>query len=74
MDDINILCTELFSVNRTLDLTDWFGRASGSKLNRNKTQALFYGLCTASDVTGLPMTVTQTDQKILGIKFDRDTN
>ena len=72
MDDINILCTDLLSVNRTLDLTDWFGQASGSQLNRNKTQALFYGPWTASEMTGLPLTVTQTDQKILGIKFDRE--
>lgn len=72
MDDINILCTDLLSVNRTLDLTDWFGQASGSKLNRSKTQALFYGPWTATETTGLPLTVTQTDQKILGIKFDRE--
>ncbi|XP_054482791.1 LOW QUALITY PROTEIN: uncharacterized protein LOC129115036, partial [Anoplopoma fimbria] len=68
--DINILCTDLLSLNRTLDLTDWYGRASGSKLNRSKTQALFYGPWTATEMTGLPLTVTQTYQKILGIKFD----
>lgn len=72
MDDVNILCTDLLSVNRTLDLTDWFGRASGSKLNRGKTQAQFYGPWTATETTGLPLTMTQTDQKILGIKFDRE--
>lgn len=72
MDDINILCTDLLSVNRTLDLTDFFGQASGSKLNRDKTQAQFYGPWTATETTGLPLTVTQTDQKILGIKFDRE--
>lgn len=72
MDDINILCTDLLSVNRTLDLTDWFGLASGSKLNRRKTQALFYGPWTATETTALPLTVTQTDQRILGIKFDRE--
>ncbi|XP_056298028.1 uncharacterized protein LOC130211313 [Pseudoliparis swirei] len=72
MDDINILCTDLLSINRTLDLTDWYGRASGSKLNRNKTQAQFYGPWKATDRTGLPLTVTQTDQRILGVKFDRE--
>lgn len=72
MDDVNILCTDLLSVNRTLDLTDWFGRASGSKLNRNKTQAQFYGPWTATEMTGLPMITSRTDQKILGIRFDRE--
>ena len=72
MDDVNILCTDLLSVNRTLDVTDWFGRASGSKLNRGKTRAQFYGPWTASEMTGLPLTVTQDDQRILGIKFDKE--
>lgn len=70
MDDINLLCTDLLSVNRTLDLTDWFGQASGSKLNVSKTQAQFYGPWT--ETIGLPLTVTQTEQKILGIKFDNE--
>ncbi len=72
MDDFNILCTDLLSVNRALDLTDFYGQASGSKLNREKTQAQFYGPWTASQTTGLPLTVTQTGQKILGVKFDRE--
>lgn len=72
MDDINILCTDLLSVNRTLDLTDWFGQASGSRLNRDKTQAQFYGPWTQTEKTGLDVTQTQENQKILGIKFDRE--
>uniref|UniRef100_A0AAV2JLY8 Reverse transcriptase domain-containing protein n=1 Tax=Knipowitschia caucasica TaxID=637954 RepID=A0AAV2JLY8_KNICA len=67
MDDVNVLCTDLLSVNRTLDLTDWFGLASGSKLNRAKTQAQFYGPWTPDETAGLPLTVTQ-GQKILGIR------
>ena len=78
MDDVNILCTDRTSVDRTLDMTDFYGRASGARLNRNKTQAQFYGPWTATDMTGLPLTVTRTDLKILGVKFDRqgggDTN
>ena len=72
MDDVNILCTDLLSVNRALDLTDRYGLASGSKLNRGKTQALFYGPWTATEMTGLPLTVKQTDIKILGVKFNRE--
>ena len=72
MDDVNILCTDLLSVHRTLDLTDCYGQASGSKLNRGKTQALFYGPWTATEKTGLPLTIKQTDFKILGVKFDRE--
>lgn len=72
MDDVNILCTDLLSVNKTLDLTDWFGQASGSKLNRSKTQAQFYGPWTVTELTELPVTVTQTEVKILGTKFDKE--
>lgn len=70
-DDVNILCTDLLSVNRTLDLTDWYGKASGAKLNREKSKAQFYGPWTETERTGLSLTVTQTDQKILGVKFDK---
>lgn len=72
MDDVNILCTDILSVYRTLDLTDCYGLASGSKLNRGKTQALFYGPWMENEKTGLPLTVKQTDLKILGVKFDRE--
>ena len=71
MDDVIVLCTDLTAVNRTMDLTDYYGRASGAKLNRHKSQAQFYGPWRETDVTGLPLTVTQTDLKILGVKFDR---
>ncbi|KAJ0055440.1 hypothetical protein NL108_018665 [Boleophthalmus pectinirostris] len=71
MDDVSILCTDLLSVFRTLDLTDFFGLASGSKLNRNKTQAQFYGPWTPDETVGLPLTVTQ-GHKVLGIRFDRE--
>ncbi|KAG1928994.1 hypothetical protein F2P79_023216 [Pimephales promelas] len=27
MDDVNLLCTDILSIHRTMDLTDWFGRA-----------------------------------------------
>ncbi len=43
MDDINILCKDVFSIQRTMDLTDLFGKASGARLNRDKSQAQFYG-------------------------------
>ncbi len=39
-------------------MTDWYRRASGP--------------WTATEATGLPLTLTQTDQKILGIKFDKE--
>ena len=72
MDDVNILCTDIYSIQKALDLTDSYGLASGSKLNRGKTQALFYGPWTATETIGLPLTMNQTDIKILGVKFDRE--
>ena len=72
MDDINILCTDLLSVDRTLDRTDWFGLASGAKLNRDKTEGRLFGPWGGTDMTRLPMTTTQTDLRILGVQFDRE--
>lgn len=53
-----------------MDVTDWFGRASGAKLNRGKTQAQFFGPWQPGETRGLDLTVKPTDLKILGIKFD----
>ncbi|XP_055788960.1 uncharacterized protein LOC129861847 [Salvelinus fontinalis] len=72
MDDVNILCTDLLSVDRTLDRTDWYGRASGARLNRDKTEAQFFGLWADPDLTRLPLTVKTTDIRVLGVKFDRE--
>ncbi|XP_052365534.1 uncharacterized protein LOC127924897 [Oncorhynchus keta] len=71
MDDVNILCTDLLSVVRTLDRTDWYGRASGARLNRDKTEAQFCGPWADPDLTRLPLTVKLTDIRVLGVKFDR---
>ncbi|XP_045569119.1 uncharacterized protein [Salmo salar] len=72
MDDVNILCTDLLSVDRTLDRTDWYGRASGARLNRDKTEAQFFGPWADPDLTRLPLTVKTTDIRVLGVKFDRE--
>lgn len=72
MDNINILCTDLSSVKRTFEATDWFGKASASKLNKNKTQVQFYGPWEATKLTGLEVNLTQNDQRILGIRFDKE--
>lgn len=72
MDDVNLLCTDVLSIQRIMDMTDWFGKASGARLNRDKTQAQFYGPWKPSEPAGLGVTSKNTDLKILGIKFDRE--
>ena len=58
------------AVNRTMNLTDWYGQAPGARLNHNKTQAKFYRPWTVTETTRPPLTVSQTDMKILGVKFE----
>ncbi|XP_027874178.1 uncharacterized protein LOC114145046 [Xiphophorus couchianus] len=70
MDDFNILCTDLLSIDRIFQLTDWFGKASGSKLNKEKTKAQFYGPWKENEKLGCQFQVTE-EQKILGVKFDK---
>ncbi len=53
MDDVNILCRDVLSIKRTMDLTDLFGKASGARLNKDKTQAQFYGSWKPSETAGL---------------------
>lgn len=68
MDDITF-CIDMISVNRTLEVTAWFGQASGLKINKDKSRGQFYGPWVVAEKTGLQITVTEKDQKILGVKF-----
>lgn len=72
MDDVNLLCTDILSINKTMELTDWFGRASGARLNRSKTQVQFFGPWGPTEIENTELEVKKTDVKILGIKFDKE--
>ena len=69
MDDVTLLCCDFLTVQRALDLTDWYGRASGAKLNRRKSEAQLFGPW--GDVRpNLNVVFKKKDIKILGLKFD----
>lgn len=72
MDDINLLCTDIVSVRRTMDITDWFGRAAGARLNRDKTRIQFFGPWERSEIDNVTDIRHETDLKILGVNFDKD--
>ncbi|XP_077060974.1 uncharacterized protein LOC143713527 [Siphateles boraxobius] len=72
MDDVTLLATDLLSVRRAMDLTDWYGRASGAKLNRSKSEAQLFGPWGNVDTVGLDLDFKDNDLKILGVKFDRE--
>ncbi|KAL6481328.1 hypothetical protein MHYP_G00094080 [Metynnis hypsauchen] len=71
MDDVTLLCSDVLSAQRALDLTDWYGRASGAKLNRSKSEAQLFGPW--GDIQrNLDLDFKEKDMKILGIKFDKE--
>ncbi|KAJ8398696.1 hypothetical protein AAFF_G00418930 [Aldrovandia affinis] len=72
MDDVTVCCTDVTSVGRVLDRTEWFGRASGDRLNRDKTTMKVYGRWTETDLRDLPLTVTADSVRILGVNFDSE--
>ncbi|KAJ8349184.1 hypothetical protein AAFF_G00183420, partial [Aldrovandia affinis] len=72
MDDVTVCCTDSTSVGRVLDRTEWFGRASGARLNRDKTTLMVYGRWTETDLQDLPLTVTADNVRILGVNFDSE--
>ncbi|KAI7809233.1 hypothetical protein IRJ41_003095 [Triplophysa rosa] len=59
-------------LQRALQLTDFYGLASGSKLNKDKSEAQPFGSWGRIDLAGLDVTVRETDLKVLGVKFDRE--
>ncbi|KAJ8355174.1 hypothetical protein AAFF_G00088890 [Aldrovandia affinis] len=72
MDDVTVCCTDATSVGRVLDRTEWFGWASGARLNRDKTTLKVYGRWTETDLRDLPLTVTADNVRILGVNFDSE--
>ncbi|KAG1928989.1 hypothetical protein F2P79_023211 [Pimephales promelas] len=72
MDDVTLLATDVLSVRRAMDLTDWYGRASGAKLNRSKSEAQLFGPWGNVDKGGLDLDFKDNNLKILGVKFDRE--
>ncbi|KAJ8362401.1 hypothetical protein AAFF_G00375910 [Aldrovandia affinis] len=72
MDDVTVCCTDATAVGRVLDRTEWFGRASGARLNRDKTTLMVYGRWTETDLQDLPLTVTADNVRILGVNFDSE--
>ncbi|KAL0150099.1 hypothetical protein M9458_054526 [Cirrhinus mrigala] len=72
MDDVTLLATDILSIRRAMDLTDWYGRASGAKLNRDKSEAQLFGPWGDVDTGGLDLVVRDNDFKILGVKFDKE--
>ncbi len=53
-------------------MTDWYGQASGAKLNRSKSEAQLFGPWEGVDMGGLDVNFKETDFKILGVKIDKD--
>ncbi|XP_056320895.1 uncharacterized protein LOC130234675 [Danio aesculapii] len=73
MDDVTLLTTDLSTARRAMDLTDWFGRASGAKLNRNKSEAQLFGPWDIIQTEGVDMVFRGDDHfKVLGVKFDKE--
>ncbi|XP_073789114.1 uncharacterized protein [Danio rerio] len=73
MDDVTLLTTDLLTARRAMDLTDWFGRASGAKLNRNKSEAQLFGPWGDINTGELDIAFKRDDHfKILGVNFDRE--
>nr|BAC82621.1 pol-like protein [Danio rerio] len=72
MDDVTLLTTDLTSARRAMDLTDFYGRASGARLNRKKSEAQLFGPWGNVVTEGLELTFKENDFKILGVKFDKE--
>jgi len=67
MDDVAVFCADLTSVRRLLKVCEQFERASGAKVNRGKSEAMFFG--NWADRSFVPFTVREDYLKVLGIWF-----
>ena len=66
MDDVTVL------INRVLERTEWFGEASGAKLNRKKTVLKLYGQWGELERRELPLKEEKGEMKVLEVEFDSE--
>lgn len=71
IDDVTLQCSDTLSVQRALDLTECYGKASDAKLNRGKSEAQLFGPWGKFN-TDMDLDFKECDIKILGIKFDKE--
>ncbi|XP_078412405.1 uncharacterized protein LOC144689141 [Cetorhinus maximus] len=67
MDDVAVFCSDPLSVRRLMHICDQFELASGAKVNRGKSEAMFFG--NWADRSFVPFTVRADGLKVLGIWF-----
>ena len=71
-DDTNLLCADLASVEKALEIIDNFGTLAGLKLNRKKTKALWLGKLKNNKGNPLQLKWLHNPVKILGIHVSYD--
>lgn len=67
MDDVNVVCVDEPSVSKVLSITEQFCKASGSSLNKDKSEIMFYGKWDTA--VGKDLNVKRDCIKILGVNF-----
>ena len=73
-DDTNLLCADLASVEKALEVVENFGNLAGLKLNRKKTKAIWLGRWEKNKSNHLQLKWSRSPVKILGIYVSYDEN
>ena len=73
-DDTNLFCTDIISVENSLNKVNNFGVISGLKLNVKKTKAIWLGKWSKNKTTPLQLQWVNKPVKILGIYLSYDDN
>lgn len=67
MDDVSLFCRDQPSIDKLIQVCDWFGQASGARINFEKSEAMIFGLWSSG--ISIPFSVKTGFIKILGIWF-----
>eukprot|EP00061_Rhincodon_typus_P002280 g17071.t1 len=67
MDKVVVFCTDRSSVSRLLDICGQLKLVSGAKVNRGKSEAMFFG--NWDDCSFIPFTIRTDYLKVLGVWF-----
>lgn len=74
MDDVSIVCSDTPSVLEAMKVANSYGKASGSKINADKSEAFCIGSWRDTSIIRNVVSVRVDQVKVLGIIFDRNVS
>ena len=71
-DDTTITVRDMDSIKKVIEIVDYYGRASGARLNMTKSEVMFIGT-TVPNQDQIPFKIKEDHMKVLGVYVEIDS-